>query len=160
MCYYGVFSLIWQVIAKNILLNVYLKSCIIWAYCFIVNQQAILSDLLLYTEESVHDPLYYKKDKSGVNQKMRKGELAEVVAEQTELSKDKASKAVEIVLQTITEALERNEDVTLTGFGAFKRRHRKERRGKNPQTGQEIQIPACETVSFKPGKKLKEKVNP
>ena len=90
---------------------------------------------------------------------MRKGELAAVVAEQTELTKDKANQAVEVVIQAITEALERSEDVTLTGFGAFKRRHRSARKGKNPQTGVPIDIPACETVSFKPGKKLKEKVN-
>lgn len=90
---------------------------------------------------------------------MRKGELAAVVAEQTELTKDKANQAVEVVIQAITEALERNEDVTLTGFGAFKRRHRSARKGKNPQTGAPIEIPACETVSFKAGKKLKEKVN-
>jgi len=90
---------------------------------------------------------------------MRKGELAAVVAEETELTKDKASQAVEVVIQAITAALEREEDVTLTGFGAFKRRHRSARKGKNPQTGEPIEIPACETVSFKPGKVLKEKVN-
>lgn len=90
---------------------------------------------------------------------MRKGELAAAVAEQTELSKDKATQAVEIVIKTITEALERSEDVTLTGFGAFKRRHREARKGKNPQTGEPMNIPACETVSFKPGKTLKERVN-
>ena len=90
---------------------------------------------------------------------MRKGELAAEVAEKMELSKDKASQTVEVVIQTITNALERNEDVNLMGFGAFKRRHRRARKGKNPQTGEIIDIPACETVSFKPGKKLKDTVN-
>ena len=90
---------------------------------------------------------------------MRKGELAAAVATKAKLSRDKASRAVEIVIDTITEALERKEDVTLTGFGAFKRRHRGARKGKNPQTGAPIEIPACEKVSFRPGKKLKEKVN-
>ena len=90
---------------------------------------------------------------------MRKGELAAAVAEQTSLTKDKATQAIEVMINTITEALERNEDVTLTGFGAFKRRHRPARKGNNPKTGAPMEIPACETVAFKPGKKLKEKVN-
>ncbi|MCY4177338.1 MAG: HU family DNA-binding protein [Endozoicomonadaceae bacterium] len=90
---------------------------------------------------------------------MRKGDLIKEVAEKTQLSKDKASKAVDVFINTITEALENDEGVTLTGFGAFKRRHRGERKGKNPQTGKPMVIPACSTVSFKPGKALKERVN-
>ena len=90
---------------------------------------------------------------------MRKTDLAEVLAKETELTKNKANEAVEIVIDAITDALKRNEEVMLTGFGAFKRRHRSARAGKNPQTGETIQIPASETVSFKPGKLLKQSVN-
>lgn len=90
---------------------------------------------------------------------MRKSDLAEMLAKEIELPKTKATLAVDIVIEAITDSLRRNEDVTLTGFGAFRRRHRSARTGKNPQTGASINIPASETVSFKPGKTLKESVN-
>lgn len=89
---------------------------------------------------------------------MRKPEIAAAIAAQTELSKDQAQQVLNTVLDTITDALNRNEHVTLVGFGTFLQRHRGARTGKNPQTGEPCPIRACNTVSFKPGKALREAI--
>lgn len=90
---------------------------------------------------------------------MRKPELVAAIADQTDLSKDKASQALSVIIEEITQALERQESVNLIGFGSFTQRARGARTGKNPQTGQPMEIPASNTVAFKPGKALKEAVN-
>ncbi|MTI13085.1 HU family DNA-binding protein [Sansalvadorimonas verongulae] len=90
---------------------------------------------------------------------MRKPELVAAIADQTDLSKDKASEALTVIIEEITQALERQESVNLIGFGSFTQRSRGARTGKNPQTGQPMDIPASNTVAFKPGKALKEAVN-
>ncbi len=90
---------------------------------------------------------------------MRKPELIAAIADQADLSKDKAGEALSVILKQITQALERQETINLVGFGSFSQRARGARRGKNPQTGEEIEIPASNTVAFKPGKALKEAVN-
>ena len=90
---------------------------------------------------------------------MRKPELAAAIAEKADISKEKASEVLSAMLDEITNAVSRNEDVSLIGFGTFKQRHRSARTGKNPQTGAEIAIAASNTVGFKPGKALKEAVN-
>ena len=90
---------------------------------------------------------------------MRKPELIAAIADQADLSKDKAGEALGVILKQITQALERQETINLVGFGSFSQRARGARRGKNPQTGEEIEIPASNTVAFKPGKALKEAVN-
>ena len=90
---------------------------------------------------------------------MRKPELVAAIADQTDLSKDKASQALSVIIEEITQALERQESVNLIGFGSFIQRARGARTGKNPQTGQPMEIPASNTVAFKPGKALKEAVN-
>ncbi|MBA4495366.1 HU family DNA-binding protein [Paenactinomyces guangxiensis] len=90
---------------------------------------------------------------------MNKTELVERVAESTGKTKKEASLVVETVLQTISEALQNGEKVTLIGFGNFEVRERAARTGRNPQTGEEIQIEASKVPAFKPGKQLKELVN-
>lgn len=90
---------------------------------------------------------------------MNKTELVEKVAESTGKTKKEAGLVVETVLQTISEALQNGEKVTLIGFGNFEVRERAARTGRNPQTGEEIQIEASKVPSFKPGKQLKELVN-
>ena len=90
---------------------------------------------------------------------MRKPELIAAIADQTDLSKDKAGQALAVIIDQITQALEREEAVNLIGFGSFTQRSRGARTGKNPQTGQPMEIPASNTVAFKPGKALKEAVN-
>ncbi|WP_028588244.1 HU family DNA-binding protein [Desulfocurvus vexinensis] len=70
-----------------------------------------------------------------------------------------AELAVEGMIGTITNGLARGEDVVITGFGAFKTEGREARTGRNPKTGEPVQIPAKTVVKFKPGAGLKEKLN-
>lgn len=90
---------------------------------------------------------------------MNKTELIAKVAETTELPKKDAGRAVEAVFDAITEALQNGEKVQLVGFGNFEVRDRSARKGRNPQTGEEIDIPASKVPAFKPGKALKDGVN-
>jgi len=91
---------------------------------------------------------------------MNKAELVEEIARQTGLTKKVCREAVDSIISTITDSLSKREKVTLVGFGSFKIMTRKSRRGRNPQTGEEIQIPAKEVPKFEAGKKLKEAVSP
>lgn len=90
---------------------------------------------------------------------MHKTDLVARVAEQTDLSRDKADTAVSAIIEHITNALSRNEAVSLIGFGSFTQTQRKARTGRNPQTGDAIEIKASNGVLFKPGKALKDAVN-
>ncbi|MGM0688750.1 MAG: HU family DNA-binding protein [Bacillota bacterium] len=89
---------------------------------------------------------------------MNKSELVDLVAEKAEITKKDSAKAVEAVLDSITEGLVRGDKVQLVGFGTFEIRSRKEREGRNPATGEKIKIKALNVPAFKPGKALKEKV--
>ncbi|ALL11583.1 TPA: HU family DNA-binding protein [Bacillus mobilis] len=86
---------------------------------------------------------------------MNKTELIKQVAENTELTQKDASAATQAVLDTITEALMNGEKVQLIGFGTFEVRERAARTGRNPQTGEEMQIAASKVPAFKAGKELK-----
>lgn len=90
---------------------------------------------------------------------MNKKELIEAVAEQADLPKSKAEQAVNAFLQATQNALVNGESVQLIGFGTFAVANRAARKGRNPQTGQEIEIPASRVPQFKAGAKLKESVN-
>ncbi|WP_158077338.1 HU family DNA-binding protein [Caenibacillus caldisaponilyticus] len=89
---------------------------------------------------------------------MNKAELINAVVEATQLSKKDATKAVESVFAAITKTLQEGGKVQLIGFGNFEVRERSARKGRNPQTGEEIQIPASKVPAFKPGKALKDAV--
>ena len=89
---------------------------------------------------------------------MNKTELVKVVAEQAELTQKDASKAVDALIETISETLAQGEKIQLIGFGTFEVRDRSARKGRNPQTGEEIEIAASKVPAFKPGKELKEAV--
>lgn len=89
---------------------------------------------------------------------MNKTDLVNSVAEATQLSKKDAQKAVDVVFDTITESLKNGDKVQLIGFGNFEVRERSARKGRNPQTGEEIDIPASKVPAFKPGKALKDAV--
>ncbi|UYO34273.1 non-specific DNA-binding protein Hbs [Bacillus zhangzhouensis] len=89
---------------------------------------------------------------------MNKTELINAVAEASELSKKDATKAVDSVFDTILEALKKGDKIQLIGFGNFEVRERSARKGRNPQTGAEIEIPASKVPAFKPGKALKDAV--
>lgn len=90
---------------------------------------------------------------------MNKTELIDAVAEAADLSKSSASRAVDAVLDNITATLSKGDQVTLVGFGTFDVRSRAARTGRNPQTGETIQIKASKSPGFKPGKALKDAVN-
>ncbi|MBJ6363521.1 MULTISPECIES: HU family DNA-binding protein [Paenibacillus] len=90
---------------------------------------------------------------------MNKTDLISKVAESTELSKKDATKAVDAVFEAISEALQSGEKVQLVGFGNFEVRERSARKGRNPQTGEEIEIAASKMPAFKPGKSLKDLVS-
>lgn len=87
---------------------------------------------------------------------MNKSDLISKVAEVSELSKKDATKAVEAVFEAISEALQSGDKVQLVGFGNFEVRERSARKGRNPQTGEEIEIAASKVPSFKPGKSLRD----
>lgn len=90
---------------------------------------------------------------------MNKTDLIEKVATKREMTKKDATLVVDAVLDSISEALKAGEKVSLIGFGNFEVRERSARKGRNPQTGEEIQIKASKVPAFKPGKQLKESVN-
>jgi DNA-binding protein HU-beta len=89
---------------------------------------------------------------------MNKTELINQVAEKSGLTKKDSTKAVDAVFDSITEALRNGDKVQLIGFGNFEVRERAERTGRNPQTGEEMVIPATKVPAFKPGKALKDAV--
>lgn len=89
---------------------------------------------------------------------MNRTELVAAVAAATELSQSAADQALTAALETITASLARGESVTLTGFGAFERRERAARTGRNPQTGASIEIPAAKVPAFKPAAALKRRI--
>lgn len=90
---------------------------------------------------------------------MNKTELVAAVAESADISKADAGKAVNAVFDTITQAMKKNDTVTLIGFGSFVVRERAARDGRNPQTGKPMKIKASKVPAFKAGKGLKEAVN-
>ncbi|MDD3776744.1 MAG: HU family DNA-binding protein [Actinomycetota bacterium] len=90
---------------------------------------------------------------------MTKTELIEKVQAETGLTKKDIGAVVDSTIGSITQALVKGEKVSLVGFGTFQVSHRNARTGKNPQTGEKIEIPARKVPKFTPGKGLKEKVN-
>ena len=90
---------------------------------------------------------------------MNKNDLIAAVAESADLTRAKAGEAVDAVLTAIAGSLKRKDEVRLAGFGTFVAAERKAGIGRNPRTGEEMQIPASTTVRFKVGKGLKDSVN-
>lgn len=90
---------------------------------------------------------------------MNKPQLVNAIANEAELTQAEAGRALNAVIDAVTEALRQGDTVTLVGFGTFSTSDRAERIGRNPATGQPITIPAAKKPVFKPGKTLKEAVN-
>jgi DNA-binding protein HU-beta len=90
---------------------------------------------------------------------MNKSELIEAIANDANLSKVEAGKALNAMTDAITKAMSGGDSVQLTGFGSFVVRERSARTGRNPQTGESIQIAASKVAAFKAGKSLKDAVN-
>jgi DNA-binding protein HU-beta len=90
---------------------------------------------------------------------MNKAELIEAVASGANLSKADAGRAVDAVVDAVTGSLKQGEQVAVVGFGTFSVKHRAARVGRNPRTGESINIPASNVPGFKAGKALKDAVN-
>jgi len=90
---------------------------------------------------------------------MNKAQLIGEVANQTGLTRKAVRQTLDAMTSAIARALAQGEKVTLVGFGSFKVMRRRPRRGRNPQTGEEIQIPAKDVPKFEAGKRLKEAVS-
>ncbi len=90
---------------------------------------------------------------------MNKTELVAAVAEQAELSKKDAEKALKAFVDVVTDELKKGDKVQLVGFGTFEVSERAAREGRNPQTGKTMKISACKAPKFKAGKALKDAVN-
>lgn len=91
---------------------------------------------------------------------MNKAELINTIAEQANLSKADAGRSLDALIKTIEATLKVGDSITLVGFGSFEVKARAARTGRNPQTGRELTIAAANVPSFKPGKGLKDAVNP
>ena len=91
---------------------------------------------------------------------MNKSELIEAIAASADIPKAAAGRALDAMVDTVTNALKDGDQVVLVGFGTFSVKDRAARTGRNPQTGQPIEIAAAKIPSFKPGKALKDAVNP
>ncbi|NNM00499.1 MAG: HU family DNA-binding protein [Gammaproteobacteria bacterium] len=90
---------------------------------------------------------------------MNKAELIDAVAEAADLPKASAARAVDALTDLITDTLKKDEQVSIVGFGTFSLRARAARTGRNPRTGESIEIKASRVPAFKPGKALKDAVN-
>ena len=90
---------------------------------------------------------------------MNRSELIEAIAASADIPKAAASRALDAMVESVTDSLKKGESVSLVGFGTFAIKERAARTGRNPQTGQPIEISAAKVPSFKAGKALKDAVN-
>ncbi len=89
---------------------------------------------------------------------MTKADLVDIVAETADVPRKQADEVVQVVLESIISALREDEKVELRGFGSFRIRHRGERVGRNPKTGERVNVPPKKIPYFKPGKHLREEL--
>lgn len=90
---------------------------------------------------------------------MNKTDLAKAIAAHADVSQDKAGKAIDAMIQSMTDAFKKGDTVTFVGFGSFKPVKKEARQGRNPRTGETIKIPASKSVRFSVGKGLKDTLN-
>lgn len=90
---------------------------------------------------------------------MNKTELVSAIAKEAEVTKEIANTTLDATIKVITKALKSGDSITLVGFGTFQVKDRAAREGRNPKTGETIQIKASKVPSFKAGKNLKDAVN-
>lgn len=90
---------------------------------------------------------------------MNKSELIDAIATKADMQKVQAGRALDAFIDSVTQALQEGDTVSLVGFGTFSVKQRAERKGRNPQTGEEITIKAAKVPNFKPGKGLRDAVN-
>ncbi len=107
---------------------------------------------------SRHNIINMLKINNGGNN-MTKAELVEFIAEKADLTKADAGRALDAMMEGVTKGLKESGKVTLVGFGTFTAKERAARTGRNPQTGDTVEIPARTVPGFKAGNKLKESLN-
>jgi integration host factor subunit beta len=90
---------------------------------------------------------------------MTKADLVGLVAEEAEMTKKDVEQLIEIIFESIVNSLNKGEKIELRGFGSFRVRDRNARKGRNPKTGEPVDIPAKRVAYFKPGKDLKDIIN-
>lgn len=90
---------------------------------------------------------------------MTKAELVDEVARAIQVTKKQAETIVNVVFDSIVDSLRNGEKIELRGFGSFRLRSRKSRTGRNPKTGEKVEVPSKKIPYFKPGKELKELIN-
>ena len=90
---------------------------------------------------------------------MNKTELVDLIADKADISKSSATRALEAAIAGITDALRAGDQVSLVGFGTFAVKQRAERQGRNPKTGELLNIAASRSPGFKPGKALRDALN-
>ena len=115
----------------------------------VMNEEAPLDHLEPEDEEEI-------EGKAGV---MTKAELVDEVARVVQLTKKQAETIVNIVFDSIVDSLRSGQKIELRGFGSFRLRSRKSRTGRNPKTGEKVEVPSKKIPYFKPGKELKELIN-
>jgi len=114
---------------------------------------------MMREEEAVDnesEDLENSETKAGV---MTKAELVDEVARVVQLTKKQAETIVNIIFDSIVDSLRTGQKIELRGFGSFRLRSRKSRTGRNPKTGEKVDVPSKKIPYFKPGKELKELIN-
>ena len=101
----------------------------------------------------------FNESRSAVGGSMTKAVLVEEVARVSDLTKKHSEVIVDTVFRSIIDALHRGEKIELRGFGSFRLRRRESRKGRNPKTGDKVDVPSKHVPYFKPGKELKELIN-
>ena len=122
-------------------------------------EEASESKAGVMTKAELVDELDLEDDneqKAGV---MTKAELVDEVARVVQLTKKQAETIVNIVFDSIVDSLRSGQKIELRGFGSFRLRSRKSRTGRNPKTGEKVEVPSKKIPYFKPGKELKELIN-
>ncbi len=107
-------------------------------------------------DDEAHDDESFEDVSAGV---MTKAELVDEVARVVQLTKKQAETIVNIVFDSIVDSLRAGQKIELRGFGSFRLRSRKSRTGRNPKTGEKVEVPSKKIPYFKPGKELKELIN-
>ncbi|HEY2094303.1 MAG TPA: integration host factor subunit beta [Thermoanaerobaculia bacterium] len=110
-------------------------------------------------EASVVDSDLQEQGSDGKTGVMTKAELVDEVASVVQLTKKQAETIVNIVFDSIVDSLRNGQKIELRGFGSFRLRNRKSRTGRNPKTGEKVEVPSKKIPYFKPGKELKELIN-
>jgi len=100
-----------------------------------------------------------RRRRQPVAESMTKAELVEEVSRVSDLTKKHSEVIVDTVFKSIVDALQRGEKIELRGFGSFRLRRREPRKGRNPKTGDRVDVPPKQVPYFKPGKELKDLIN-